>query len=103
MAVSKSRIPGAKGLFLGNPGVLNKNSINESGEIVASVLTTRLGGLFLFSGDEVTPIVLAQDPPPQIRGVIQTSTASINDRGDIVFFGGDILNLRTGVFLATKK
>ncbi|MGR3317223.1 MAG: DUF7453 family protein [Candidatus Anammoxibacter sp.] len=103
LAVTGDRIPGVKGVYLGNPGVLTKNSINDSGEIVASVLTTRLGGLFLFSGEEVTPIVLAQDPPPEVRGLILPGTASINDRGDIVFFGDDVLRFRRGLFLATKK
>ena len=102
LALEGDRIPGAKGSFISSPGILTKNTINDSGDIVLSAATTRLGGLFLFSGEEITPIVLAQDPPPEIKGVILTSTASINNRGDIVFFGDDILR-RTGVFLAKMR
>ncbi len=102
LALTEDRIDGVRGSVLGNPGTLVKNSINDSGEIAASLAMTHTGGIFLFSNDNIVPAVLAKEIRQKLDTLIFTSTAAINNKGNIVFFGTDILG-REGVFQAIKQ
>ena len=102
LILTGDRLPETRGFALGHTtGNFGNGSINDSGEIAASLVTTGLGGLFVLSDNEVIPVLLSKDTRNELESLILPGTAAINNRGDIIFLGTDILG-RQSIFLATK-
>ncbi len=94
-------LSGTGGLVFRYEGSLSKNSINDHGDIVVPILTTKNElGLFMIIDNEITPILLAQnDRFDRENQILFRDSAGINNRKDIAFIGDDIAG--RGVFLAT--
>ncbi len=111
LIIEGNQVPGLNNDVFSAANFVTRNTINDSGEIVSAFRSeTNSGGIMLFSNNKVVPVVLNNSPPLLGKRFIITS-ASINNRGNIAFFGKSFLSEAdlansfesSGVFLAVKE